>query len=135
MTCVARLTPHVCSPQGFLNSSSCPEIQGFLHVKEMGRKSWKKLYLCLRRSGLYCSTKGSSKVSAGLAAGHLQRGRRVGGASTRTLPAGQTAEPCVRAEPAHLSAGLSATPGAHTDPGGPRGAVAASPKGHRLALS
>ncbi|XP_035866275.1 growth factor receptor-bound protein 10 isoform X1 [Phyllostomus discolor] len=47
--------------QNFLNSSSCPEIQGFLHVKEMGRKSWKKLYLCLRRSGLYCSTKGSSK--------------------------------------------------------------------------
>uniref|UniRef100_A0A8D0HBA2 Growth factor receptor bound protein 10 n=1 Tax=Sphenodon punctatus TaxID=8508 RepID=A0A8D0HBA2_SPHPU len=47
--------------QNFLNSSSCPEIQGFLHVKELGRKSWKKLYVCLRRSGLYCSTKGSSK--------------------------------------------------------------------------
>ncbi|XP_037693103.1 growth factor receptor-bound protein 10 isoform X2 [Choloepus didactylus] len=47
--------------QNFLNSSSCPEIQGFLHVKELGRKSWKKLYLCLRRSGLYCSTKGTSK--------------------------------------------------------------------------
>uniref|UniRef100_A0A8C5K7P1 Growth factor receptor bound protein 10 n=1 Tax=Jaculus jaculus TaxID=51337 RepID=A0A8C5K7P1_JACJA len=47
--------------QNFLNSSSCPEIQGFLHVKEMGRKSWKKLYVCLRRSGLYCSTKGTSK--------------------------------------------------------------------------
>ncbi|XP_061446023.1 growth factor receptor-bound protein 10 isoform X2 [Rhineura floridana] len=47
--------------QNFLNSSSCPEIQGFLHVKELGRKSWKKLYACLRRSGLYCSTKGSSK--------------------------------------------------------------------------
>ncbi|KAL8165768.1 UNVERIFIED_CONTAM: Growth factor receptor-bound protein 10 [Gekko kuhli] len=50
--------------QNFLNSSSCPEIQGFLHVKELGRKSWKKLYVCLRRSGLYCSTKGSSKKSA-----------------------------------------------------------------------
>lgn len=49
--------------QNFLNSSSCPEIQGYLHVKELGRKSWKKMYLCLRRSGLYCSTKGSSKVS------------------------------------------------------------------------
>ncbi|KAB0341112.1 hypothetical protein FD754_018038 [Muntiacus muntjak] len=48
--------------QNFLNSSSCPEIQGFLHVKELGRKSWKKLYVCLRRSGLYCSTKGASKV-------------------------------------------------------------------------
>eukprot|EP00070_Physeter_catodon_P039194 XP_028346088.1 growth factor receptor-bound protein 10 isoform X2 [Physeter catodon] len=47
--------------QNFLNASSCPEIQGFLHVKELGRKSWKKLYVCLRRSGLYCSTKGASK--------------------------------------------------------------------------
>lgn len=48
--------------QNFLNSSSSPEIQGFLHVKELGRKSWRKLYVCLRRSGLYCSTKGASKV-------------------------------------------------------------------------
>ncbi|XP_031194095.1 growth factor receptor-bound protein 10 isoform X1 [Mastomys coucha] len=47
--------------QNFLNSSSCPEIQGFLQVKEVGRKSWKKLYVCLRRSGLYYSTKGTSK--------------------------------------------------------------------------
>ncbi|XP_037349362.1 growth factor receptor-bound protein 10 isoform X2 [Talpa occidentalis] len=47
--------------QNFLNSSSCPEIQGVLHVKELGRKSWKKLHVCLRRSGLYCSTKGASK--------------------------------------------------------------------------
>lgn len=47
--------------QNFLNSSSCPEVQGFLHVKELGRKSWKRLYVCLRRSGLYCSTKGTSK--------------------------------------------------------------------------
>uniref|UniRef100_A0A671T422 Growth factor receptor-bound protein 10-like n=1 Tax=Sinocyclocheilus anshuiensis TaxID=1608454 RepID=A0A671T422_9TELE len=47
--------------QNFLNSSSCPEIQGFLYMKETGRKSWKKLYMFLRRSGLYCSTKGMSK--------------------------------------------------------------------------
>ncbi|XP_051576089.1 growth factor receptor-bound protein 10-like isoform X5 [Myxocyprinus asiaticus] len=47
--------------QNFLKSSSCPEIQGYLFVKEMGRKSWKKLYVFLRRSGLYFSTKGTSK--------------------------------------------------------------------------
>lgn len=47
--------------QNFLNSSSCPEIQGYLHLKEPGRKSWKKLYMFLRRSGLYYSTKGTSK--------------------------------------------------------------------------
>ncbi|XP_044191724.1 growth factor receptor-bound protein 10-like isoform X1 [Thunnus albacares] len=47
--------------QNFLNSSSCPEIQGYLYVKEPGRKSWKKLYMFLRRSGLYYSTKGTSK--------------------------------------------------------------------------
>ncbi|XP_029782074.1 growth factor receptor-bound protein 10 isoform X4 [Suricata suricatta] len=47
--------------QNFLNCSSCPEIQGFLHVKDLGKKSWRKLFVCLRRSGLYCSTKGASK--------------------------------------------------------------------------
>ncbi|XP_053476751.1 growth factor receptor-bound protein 10 isoform X1 [Ictalurus furcatus] len=47
--------------QNFLNSSSCPEIQGYLYVKETGRKSWKKLYVFLRRSGLYYSAKGTSK--------------------------------------------------------------------------
>uniref|UniRef100_A0A8D0AFR8 Growth factor receptor-bound protein 10a n=1 Tax=Sander lucioperca TaxID=283035 RepID=A0A8D0AFR8_SANLU len=47
--------------QNFLNSSSCPEIQGYLYVKEPGRRSWKKLYMFLRRSGLYYSTKGTSK--------------------------------------------------------------------------
>lgn len=50
------------SLQNFLNSSSCPEIQGHLYMKEPGRKSWKKLYMFLRRSGLYYSTKGTSKV-------------------------------------------------------------------------
>ncbi|XP_064203843.1 growth factor receptor-bound protein 10-like isoform X1 [Anguilla rostrata] len=47
--------------QNFLNSSSCPEIQGYLYMKETARKSWKKLYMFLRRSGLYYSTKGMSK--------------------------------------------------------------------------
>ncbi|KAK5883884.1 growth factor receptor-bound protein 10-like isoform X2 [Gymnodraco acuticeps] len=47
--------------QNFLNSSSCPEIQGYLSVKEPGRRSWRKLYMFLRRSGLYYSTKGTSK--------------------------------------------------------------------------
>ncbi|XP_047454282.1 growth factor receptor-bound protein 10 isoform X2 [Mugil cephalus] len=47
--------------QNFLATSSCPEIQGHLYMKEVGRKSWKKVYMFLRRSGLYCSTKGTSK--------------------------------------------------------------------------
>ncbi|XP_068161516.1 growth factor receptor-bound protein 7 [Antennarius striatus] len=47
--------------QNLLKSGTCPEIQGFLHLKEPSRKAWKKVYFFLRRSGLYCSTKGSSK--------------------------------------------------------------------------
>lgn len=47
--------------QTFLNSSTCPEIHGHLHAKEQGRKSWKKFYFVLRRSGLYFSNKGTSK--------------------------------------------------------------------------
>ncbi|XP_017325798.3 growth factor receptor-bound protein 14 isoform X1 [Ictalurus punctatus] len=47
--------------QTFLNSSTCPEIHGFLYSKEQGRKSWKKFYFVLRRSGLYFSNKGTSK--------------------------------------------------------------------------
>lgn len=47
--------------QYLLKSGTCPEIQGYLHSKESSRKSWKKVYYFLRRSGLYCSTKGSSK--------------------------------------------------------------------------
>nr|XP_028607868.1 growth factor receptor-bound protein 7 isoform X1 [Podarcis muralis] len=47
--------------QNVLNSGSCPEIQGFMHLKEVGRKVWKRFYFSLRRSGLYYSTKGTSK--------------------------------------------------------------------------
>nr|XP_055038851.1 growth factor receptor-bound protein 7 isoform X1 [Misgurnus anguillicaudatus] len=47
--------------QNMVKSGSCPEIQGYLHVKEGGKKSWKRLYCFLRRSGLYCSSKGQSK--------------------------------------------------------------------------
>ncbi|XP_012691932.2 growth factor receptor-bound protein 14 isoform X1 [Clupea harengus] len=47
--------------QTFLNSSTCPEIHGYLHAKEQGRKSWKRFYFVLRRSGLYFSNKGTSK--------------------------------------------------------------------------
>uniref|UniRef100_A0A663E2Y0 Growth factor receptor bound protein 7 n=1 Tax=Aquila chrysaetos chrysaetos TaxID=223781 RepID=A0A663E2Y0_AQUCH len=49
------------SPQNFLNSGSCPEVQGFLQLREAGRKVWKRFYFSLRRSGLYYSTKGTSK--------------------------------------------------------------------------
>ena len=49
-------------PQNFLNSGSCPEVQGFLQLREAGRKVWKRFYFSLRRSGLYYSTKGTSKV-------------------------------------------------------------------------
>ncbi|XP_029933029.1 growth factor receptor-bound protein 7 isoform X2 [Myripristis murdjan] len=47
--------------QNLLRSGTCPEIQSFLHVREPNRKAWKRVYFFLRRSGLYCSTKGSSK--------------------------------------------------------------------------
>lgn len=53
------------SPQNFLNSGSCPEVQGFLQLREAGRKVWKRFYFSLRRSGLYYSTKGTSKVRGG----------------------------------------------------------------------
>ncbi|XP_013856952.1 growth factor receptor-bound protein 14 [Austrofundulus limnaeus] len=45
----------------FLKSSTCPEIHGFLHAKEQSKKSWRKFYFVLRRSGLYFSSKGTSK--------------------------------------------------------------------------
>ncbi|KAJ1175812.1 hypothetical protein NDU88_001097 [Pleurodeles waltl] len=44
-----------------LSASTFPEIHGYLHVKDNGKKSWKKMFFLLRRSGLYYSTKGTSK--------------------------------------------------------------------------
>lgn len=66
------------SSQNFLNSGSCPEVQGFLQLREAGRKVWKRFYFSLRRSGLYYSTKGTSKVRArvGVWLGGAQWGRR-----------------------------------------------------------
>ncbi|NXJ11544.1 GRB7 protein, partial [Odontophorus gujanensis] len=58
--------------QNFLNSGSCPEVQGFLQLREAGRKVWKRFYFSLRRSGLYYSTKGTSKVRC--SQGHLEPG-------------------------------------------------------------
>lgn len=49
-------------PQNFLNAGSFPEIQGFLQLRGSGRKLWKRFFCFLRRSGLYYSTKGTSKV-------------------------------------------------------------------------
>lgn len=59
---------HIC-PQNFLNAGSFPEIQGFLQLRGSGRgsgrKLWKRFFCFLRRSGLYYSTKGTSKVKSG----------------------------------------------------------------------
>ncbi|XP_071476919.1 growth factor receptor-bound protein 14-like [Diadema antillarum] len=38
-----------------------PEIQGWLHIREGHKRSWKKHFCVLRESGLYYSSKGSSK--------------------------------------------------------------------------
>lgn len=62
LTLTFNWTFFLCCWQNLLRSGTCPEIQGFLQVKEPGKKTWKKVYYFLRRSGLYCSTKGSSKV-------------------------------------------------------------------------
>ncbi|XP_061464592.1 growth factor receptor-bound protein 14 isoform X2 [Rhineura floridana] len=51
--------------QMFLSSSTYPEIHSYLHAKEQGKKTWKKMYFLLRRSGLYFSTKGTSKILLG----------------------------------------------------------------------
>uniref|UniRef100_A0A8C5CY60 Growth factor receptor bound protein 14 n=1 Tax=Gadus morhua TaxID=8049 RepID=A0A8C5CY60_GADMO len=56
--------------QTFLNSSMCPEIHGYLHAKEQARKTWKRLYFVLRRSGLYFSNKGTSKVGEYISRGN-----------------------------------------------------------------
>uniref|UniRef100_A0A8C9RRN0 Growth factor receptor bound protein 14 n=1 Tax=Scleropages formosus TaxID=113540 RepID=A0A8C9RRN0_SCLFO len=65
MVCVSRETndtmTHFQLIQTFLDSNTCPEICGYLHAREQGKKSWKKLYFVLRRSGLYFSSKGTSK--------------------------------------------------------------------------
>ncbi|KAM9305682.1 growth factor receptor-bound protein 14 [Gastrophryne carolinensis] len=45
----------------FLSSNTYPEVHSYLYVGEKGKKSWKKHYFILRRSGLYFSTKGTSK--------------------------------------------------------------------------
>ncbi|XP_037133236.1 growth factor receptor-bound protein 7-like isoform X4 [Syngnathus acus] len=47
--------------QDLVRQGSCPDICGFLHVKECGRKSWKRAHFLLRRSGLYRSSKDTSK--------------------------------------------------------------------------
>ncbi|XP_018423357.1 PREDICTED: growth factor receptor-bound protein 14 isoform X1 [Nanorana parkeri] len=44
-----------------LSTSTYPEIHSYLYMAEKGKKSWKKLFFILRRSGLYFSTKGTSK--------------------------------------------------------------------------
>lgn len=61
LLCLAAPQP-LSPPQNFLNSGSCPEVQGFLQLREASRKVWKRFYFSLRRSGLYYSTKGTSKV-------------------------------------------------------------------------
>ncbi|XP_076819406.1 growth factor receptor-bound protein 14-like [Clavelina lepadiformis] len=42
-------------------TKTAPEMCGWLHVREVGRRSWKKLYCILRNSGLYFSNKNTSK--------------------------------------------------------------------------
>ena len=47
----------------FSSTSRVPELEGFLNLKDGYKKSWKKVYIILRASGLYYSTKGKSKAS------------------------------------------------------------------------
>lgn len=46
----------------FSSTSRVPELEGFLHLKDGYKKSWKKVYCILRASGLYYSLKGKQKV-------------------------------------------------------------------------
>ncbi|XP_051538419.1 amyloid beta A4 precursor protein-binding family B member 1-interacting protein-like [Myxocyprinus asiaticus] len=43
-----------------------PDLEGVLHLKEDGKKSWKQRYFLLRASGLYYSPKGKTKASRDL---------------------------------------------------------------------
>ena len=52
-----RVLQEFCRP----GATSFPEVDGVLHVKIEGKKSWRKMYCVLRQSALYCS-KSRSKV-------------------------------------------------------------------------
>ncbi|XP_053554361.1 growth factor receptor-bound protein 14 [Bombina bombina] len=45
----------------FLSTNMYPEVHSYLYMAEKGKKSWRKMFFVLRRSGLYFSTKGISK--------------------------------------------------------------------------
>lgn len=46
--------------QNLFSTDRLPDIQGYLHMKD-GKKSWKRYFFVLRKSGLYYSTKNLSK--------------------------------------------------------------------------
>ena len=48
----------------FSTCTRVPEIEGTLHCKDFGKKSWSKKFIFLRGSGLYSSSKGKSKVQS-----------------------------------------------------------------------
>ncbi|XP_078356463.1 growth factor receptor-bound protein 14-like, partial [Oculina patagonica] len=50
----------------FSTCTRVPEIEGTLHCKDFGKKSWSKKFIFLRGSGLYSSSKGKSKASKDL---------------------------------------------------------------------